>query len=246
MTEKNEQRRLAAILVADVVGYSRLMESDEAATLSALRERRKMILEPVVKAHGGRVVKVMGDGVLVEFASAVNSVKAAIELQSQFANANEILPENSRILLRIGINLGDVVGEGGDIYGDGVNIAARLETLAEPGGICVSAKIYAETSGKVAAVFESLGEQPLKNIARPVYLFSACRGFPGDRDIFAHRNGKRRTAAAVYRRSPFCQPQQRYRARLLRRRAYRRHYDRSLAHRRQFRDRPQHRVHLQG
>ena len=118
-----------------------------------------MILEPTVKAHGGRVVKVMGDGVLVEFASAVNSVKAAIELQSQFANANAGLPEDRRILLRVGINLGDVVGEGGDIYGDGVNIAARLETLAEPGGICVSAKIYAETLGKVAAVFENLGEQ---------------------------------------------------------------------------------------
>ena len=105
----------------------------------------------------------------------MNSVKAAIELQSQFSNANAGLPEDSRILLRIGINLGDVVGEGGDIYGDGVNIAARLETLAEPGGICVSAKIYAETSGKVAAVFEDLGEQPLKNIARPVPAFGLSR-----------------------------------------------------------------------
>ena len=176
MAEKRDQRRLAAIFVADVVGYSRLMESDETATLSALRERRKTILEPVVKEHGGRVVKVMGDGVLVEFASAVNSVKAAIELQRQFANANESLPETSRILLRIGINLGDVVGEGGDIYGDGVNIAARLETLAEPGGICVSAKIHAETSGKVAAAFEDLGEQPLKNIARPVSCFRLVAG----------------------------------------------------------------------
>lgn len=176
MSEKRDQRRLAAILVADVVGYTRLMESNETATLSVLRERRKTILEPVVKEHGGRIVKVMGDGVLVEFASAVNSVKAAIELQSQFANANESLTKNSHILLRIGINLGDVVGEGGDIYGDGVNIAARLETLAEPGGICVSAKIHSETLGKVAASFEDLGEQVLKNIARPVSCFRLVAG----------------------------------------------------------------------
>ena len=176
MAKERDQRRLAAILVADVVGYSRLMEADENATLSVLRERRKTILEPVVKEHGGRVVKVMGDGVLVEFASAVNSVKAAIELQSQFANANENLPENRRVLLRIGINLGDVVGDGGDIYGDGVNIAARLETLAEPGGICVSAKIQAETSGKVATAFEDLGEQPFKNIARPVSCYRLVAG----------------------------------------------------------------------
>lgn len=176
MAEKRDQRRLAAILVADVVGYSRLMEADEASTLSALRERRKSILEPVVKDHGGRVVKVMGDGVLVEFASAVSSVQAAIELQSQFAGANESLPEDKRIVLRIGINLGDVVGEGGDIYGDGVNIAARLETLAKPGGVCVSAKIHAETLGKVAAAFEDLGEQPLKNIARPVACYRVVWG----------------------------------------------------------------------
>src|SRR5262245_39799905 len=132
MTEK---RRLAAILVADVVGYSRLMEEDEAATIVALRERRSRILEPTVGTHEGRIVKVMGDGVLVEFASAVNSVMAALELQDQFTKANETLPEDRRILLRIGINLGDVIGAGSDIYGDGVNVAARLESLADPGGI---------------------------------------------------------------------------------------------------------------
>ena len=130
-------RRLAAIAVADVVGYSRLMEADEAGTLAALKERRSEILKPTVREHGGRVVKLMGDGVLLEFASAVNAVKAALELQTKFTEANQSLPENRHIILRIGINLGDVVGEGSDIYGDGVNIAARLEALAEPGSICI-------------------------------------------------------------------------------------------------------------
>ena len=135
-------RRLAAIAVADVVGYSRLMEADEVGTLAALKQRRTEILEPAVRAHGGRIVKLMGDGVLIEFASAVNAVKAALELQAKFAEANGALPESRRIVLRIGINLGDVIGEGSDIYGDGVNIAARLEALAEPGGICISAKVH--------------------------------------------------------------------------------------------------------
>ena len=120
-------RRLAAIMVADVVGFSRMMEADEAGTLAALKERRKDVLEPVVKAHGGRIVKVMGDGVLVEFASAVNAVQGAIELQKKMAEANAGVPEDRAIVLRIGINLGDVIGEGSDIYGEGVNIAARLE-----------------------------------------------------------------------------------------------------------------------
>ena len=132
-------RRLAAILVADVVGYSRLMEIDEVGTLSALRSRRTAILEPTVRAHAGRIVKVMGDGVLVEFGSAVNAVAGAVDLQRKMADANENLPEARRIILRIGINLGDVIGEGSDVYGEGVNVAARLETLAEPGSICISA-----------------------------------------------------------------------------------------------------------
>jgi TolB-like protein len=166
-----EKRRLAAILVADVVGFSRLMEADEAGTMAALRERRKNILEPVLKNHAGRIVKVMGDGVLVEFASAVNSVKAALELQSRFAAENKLLTEDRRIILRIGINLGDVVGEGSDIYGDGVNVASRLEAVAVPGGICVSAKIHDETRGKVDASFQDLGDQKLKNIGVLVRAF---------------------------------------------------------------------------
>jgi adenylate cyclase len=166
-------RRLAAILVADVVGYSRLMETDETGTHKVLKQRRKTILEPVVKEHGGRIVKLMGDGVLIEFASAVNAVKAALELQEKFSQANADQPEDRRIVLRIGINLGDVIGEGSDIYGDGVNIAARLESLAEPGGICVSAKVHEEVRGKTGAAFVDLGEKALKNIGLPVRVFLA-------------------------------------------------------------------------
>ena len=165
------ERRLAAVLMADVVGYSRLMEADEAGTLAALKERRTALLEPTIRAHSGRVVKVMGDGVLVEFASAVNAVTGAIELQRRMGEANGPLPDDRQILLRIGINLGDVIGEGSDIYGEGVNIAARLEALSEPGGVCISAKVHEEVVGKVEGAFEDLGEQVVKNISRPVRAY---------------------------------------------------------------------------
>ncbi|MFO0990930.1 MAG: tetratricopeptide repeat protein [Hyphomicrobiales bacterium] len=171
MSTAAPNRRLAAIMVADVVGYSRMMEADEAGTLAVLKERRKGILEPIVKAHGGRVVKVMGDGVLVEFASAVNAVQGAIELQKQMTAANDGAEDAKRIVLRIGINLGDVIGEGSDIYGEGVNIAARLEALAEPGGICLSAKVYDEVRTKIDRTAEDMGEQQLKNISGPVKAF---------------------------------------------------------------------------
>ena len=166
------KRRLAAIMVADVVGYSRLMEEDEAGTFLALRIRRETTMEPVFNNHGGRLVKLMGDSVLVEFSSAVNAVEAAIELQKRMAIDNEPFPETRRLMLRIGINLGDVIGEGSDIYGEGVNIAARLEPLAEPGGLVISDKVEAEVRGKLAAVFTDMGEQQLKNIARPVRAYS--------------------------------------------------------------------------
>ncbi len=165
------ERRLAAVLMADVVGYSRLMEADEAGTLVALRERRTGILDPTVRARGGRIVKIIGDGVLIEFGSAVNAVAAALELQRNMAEANAPLPDDRRIVLRIGINLGDVIGEGSDIYGEGVNIAARLERLSEPGGVCISAKIYEEVNGKLDCSFEDMGEQTVKNIARPVRAY---------------------------------------------------------------------------
>ena len=138
MAEERVQRRLAAILAADVVGFSRLMESDEAGTLALLKARRKTVLEPFVIHHEGRIFKVTGDGVLVEFASAVNAVQCAVDLQNSMAAANTNLPEDRHVVLRIGIHLGDVMVEGGDLYGDGVNIAARLEGIADPGGILVS------------------------------------------------------------------------------------------------------------
>ena len=165
------ERRLAAVLMADVVGYSRLMEEDEGGTLAALKERRVTVLGPTVRSHGGRIVKVMGDGVLVEFASAASAVAGALELQRRMAEANEPQPAGRRILLRIGINLGDVIGEGADIYGEGVNIAARLEALAEPGGTCISAKVHEEVRGKVGCAFEDMGEQTFKNISRPVRTY---------------------------------------------------------------------------
>jgi TolB-like protein len=164
-------RRLAAILAADVVGYSRLIQQDEARTLAALRQRRREILTPLVVQHHGRIVKVMGDGVLVEFASAVNAVACGVELQEKMAAANDGVAEDRRIILRIGINLGDVVVEGGDIYGDGVNVAARLEELAEPGSIVISSKVHDEVVRRLALAFDDLGEQSLKNIATPIQVY---------------------------------------------------------------------------
>lgn len=171
MAEERLHRRLAAIMIADVVGYSRMMEADEAGTLAALKERRETVLEPAVTAHDGRIVKLMGDGVLVEFGSVVNAVQCAIDLQERMAEANSGMADECRIVLRIGINLGDVIGEGSDIYGGGINIAARLESLAEPGGICVSHNVREQISNKVAAGFEGLGEVQLKNIEAPVRAY---------------------------------------------------------------------------
>lgn len=161
-------RRLAAILAVDVVGFSRLMEADEVATLELLKARRKHVLEPLIARHRGRLFKVTGDGVLIEFSSAVSAVALAIELQNAFAQANEKEPAGRHVILRIGINMGDVMAEGGDLYGEGVNIAARLEGVAEPGGIAVSGKVADEIRGKIAARQRDLGEQPLKNISYPV------------------------------------------------------------------------------
>ena len=153
------ERRLAAVLAADIVGYSRLMEQDEAGTLTALKTRRKDVLEPLVARYQGRVFKVTGDGVLVEFGSAVNAVQCAVELQHAMAAANVDLPETRHIVLRVGINLGDVLVEGGDLYGDSVNIAARLEGIVEPGGVLVSGTIFDYVRNKVSVGFEDQGTQ---------------------------------------------------------------------------------------
>ena len=171
MAEERAQRRLAAILAADVVGYSRLMQLDEAGTLTALKERLRKVLQPAVTGHRGRIIKVMGDGVLVEFASAVDAVECAVGLQEAMETANAGLPEDRRIVLRIGINLGDVIVEGSDLYGDGVNIAARLEALADPGSVFVSRTVFNHVRGKVKLGFDDLGDQQLKNIAEPVRVY---------------------------------------------------------------------------
>jgi class 3 adenylate cyclase len=167
-------RRLAALIVADVVGFSRMMEADEAGTLGLLKRRRKNVLEPVVRSHRGRIVKLLGDGVLLEFLSAIAAVECAIQLQKRMSEANGDAPELECVVLRIGINLGDVLGEGSDVYGEGVNIAARLEAIAPPGGICVSEKVYHEVRGKVDATFVDLGPRKLKNISVPVRIFSVA------------------------------------------------------------------------
>src|SRR5262244_51565 len=171
MAEDRIQRRLAAILAADVVGYSRLTQLDEPGTLAALKARRKQILQPLVAKHHGRVIRLAGDGVLVDFVSAVNAVECAVELQGAMNAANGDLPEDRRVVLRVGINLGDVMVDGGDLYGDGVNIAARLEALAEPGGIFVSQTVVDHVRGKVRLGFEDLGEQSLKNMAEAVRVY---------------------------------------------------------------------------
>jgi len=165
------KRRLAAVLALDVVGYSSLMGKDEVGTLTALIELRKTVLEPTVSGHSGRIVKLMGDGALVEFASAVDAVECAVVIQDVFAERNTELSQEKAIRLRIGINLGDIIIEDDDIYGDGVNIAARLETLAEPDGICVSGTIFDQVEGKVNNGFEDLGLQEVKNIAHPVRVY---------------------------------------------------------------------------
>jgi adenylate cyclase len=165
------QRRLSAILAADMVGYSRLMGEDEPGTLARLRQLRGELVEPVIAAHGGRVVKLMGDGLLAEFSSIVEAVAAAVAIQRGMAGRETALAAESRLSLRIGIHLGDVMVDGDDIYGDGVNIAARLEGAAPPGGICISGQAHDAIEGKIALAFEDGGAEALKNIERPVRVF---------------------------------------------------------------------------
>ena len=165
------ERRLAAILVADVVGYSGLMEADEKGTLTALKAHRQELIDPQIAGHNGRIVKLMGDGALVEFASVVDAVECAVEIQRAMAERNANIADNRHIQFRIGVHLGDVIVEGEDIYGDGVNIAARLEGLAEPGGVCISQQAYDQVETKLNLSYEDLGKQQVKNIARPVHVY---------------------------------------------------------------------------
>ena len=176
-------RRLAAIVAADVAGYSRLMGLDETGTAKALRDHRAAV-DPIVAKYGGRIVKTTGDGVLLEFPSVVAAVECAVAVQGIMAQRNKDVPEDRRMLFRFGVNLGDVLIQGDDILGDGVNVAARLEGIAEPGGICVSDDVYRQVHGKLDVSFEDMGERQLKNIARGVRVYRArlrrrcCYGGP--------------------------------------------------------------------
>jgi class 3 adenylate cyclase/pimeloyl-ACP methyl ester carboxylesterase len=172
MAEARAERRLAAILATDVVGYSRLMGGDEEGTLAALKFLRESLIDPKIAEHRGRIVKTMGDGALVEFASAVDAVRCAIDIQRAMIERNAEIPEDRRIELRIGINVGDIIIEGEDIYGDGVNIAARLEGIAEAGGICISRQAFDQIEGKLQLAYRQMGPQNLKNITKPIEVFS--------------------------------------------------------------------------
>jgi TolB-like protein/class 3 adenylate cyclase len=165
------ERRLAAILAADVAGYSRLMGRDEAGTLARLRAHRRELIEPNIAEHKGRIVKTTGDGLLIEFSSVVEAVACAVTVQRGMAERNAAMPEDKRIEFRVGINLGDVIVEDDDIHGDGVNVAARLEALAEPGGICVSGTVRDHIGDRLDLTFDDLGDKSLKNIARPIKVF---------------------------------------------------------------------------
>jgi len=181
------QRRLAAILVADVVGYSRLMGQDESGTLRRIKAIRRQIVDPNIAEYHGRVVKTTGDGILIEYPSAVEAVGSAVAVQRTMAERNADIPLDERIEFRIGVHQGDIVVDDQDIFGDGVNVAARLETLGEPGGICISARVYEDMAGRLELPFEDRGEQQLKNIARPVRIYAlgtkAIAGLPAAPDV---------------------------------------------------------------
>src|SRR6516164_8218140 len=171
LASERVERRLTAILAADVAGYSRLMEADEEETLAQLKAHRRELIDPRIGEHRGRIVKTTGDGLLVEFASVVDAVRCAVEIQDEMAKRNADVPPDRRIEFRIGINVGDIILDESDIFGDGVNVAARLEALAEPGGICVSRMARDQVRDRLALSFEDMGEQQVKNIARPVRAY---------------------------------------------------------------------------
>ena len=232
---------MAAIVAADVAGYSRLMGLDEVGTARTLREHRK-VTDALVAKHGGRLVKTTGDGVLLEFPSVVDAVECAVAVQAVMAQRNEGVPQDRRMLFRIGINLGDILIEGDDILGDGVNVAARLEGIAEPGGICISSSAYEQVRGKVPVEFTDLGEQTLKNIARPIRAYA----------VGLNANARSNSPAAIFSSAPVhrgaavCKYRRRSRARVLRRRGDREPDHGLVAHQWRVRDCPQHGIHVQG
>ncbi len=214
------QRKLTAILSADVVGYSGLMEADEAGTLERLKANRSAIFDPHVATHGGRVFKLMGDGALVEFPSVIAAVNCALAIQEATERAGTEIAEGKRIRYRIGINLGEVIVEGDDIYGEGVNVAARLQALAPVGGVALSRVVRDQVEGKTPCVFEDMGEHTVKNIERPVHVFSVRAAGPGEteaRKVEAPRK-------LVHLRPAVRQHERRRRAGVFQRRHQRRHH----------------------
>ncbi len=171
MAEERVQRRLVAIFAADMVGYSRLMEADETGTIARQKAHRTELVDPKIDTHGGRIVKTTGDGMLVEFGSVVAATECAVAIQRAMAEREAEVGEERRIQYRFGINMGDIVIDGDDILGDGVNIAARLEGLAEPGGVCISDVVHQSVAGKLDLAFEDLGDQQVKNIKRPIRAY---------------------------------------------------------------------------
>lgn len=198
-TQQHVERKLAAILAADVVGYSRLMAVDEVGTLRALKAHRKKLIDPTIAAHGGLIVKTTGDGLLASFGSAIDGVACAVAIQRGMVSCNADLPEDKRFLLRIGINVGDIILDENDIFGDGVNIAARLETLSEPGGLCISHTVRDQIGEKLPLTFVDCGEQTVKNIPKPVHVFAlSSQDIASGPDIFLGREPERARRGRAY------------------------------------------------
>ena len=205
MSERKVERRLAAILAADVAGYSRLMGEDEEGTLARLKALRRTVADPKIAEHRGRIVKTTGDGLLVEFASVVDAVRCAVDVQREMAERNADVPPDARIEFRIGINLGDIIIEGDDIYGDGVNVAARLEALAEPGRhLRQPARCATRCATSSTFAFDDMGEQQVKNIARPVRVYRVCNLTGETSPSAAGCDRQRRCRCPTSRRSRFC------------------------------------------
>ena len=247
MVEARVERRLAAILAADVAGYSRLMGTDEEGTLRQLKAHRKELVDPKITEHRGHIVKTTGDGMLVEFVSVVDAVRCAVDIQRGMVERNVEVPADKRIEFRIGINVGDIISDDNDIYGDGVNVAARLEALADPGGIMVSHTVHDQVRDKLSFDFEDMGEQTVKNIARPIGVHRvqiselaapACKST-------SRRNNEFRVSA-VDRRAGVRQYERRPGAGIFRRRHFRGHHHRPVEATLVFRHRAQFVVRVQG
>ena len=210
MPSERVERRLAAVLAVDVAGYSRLMGLDEERTLEQLKTFRKTLLDPTIATHRGRIVKTTGDGMLVEFASAVDAARCAVEIQREMVRQNADVALELRIEFRIGIHVGDIIFDDNDIFGDGVNIAARLEGIAEPGGVCISDDAHRQIRGKVDFPFDDIGEQALKNIAEPMRTWRVGLSARRSPNAIGFRSGattpgSRASGQTVHRRSAFRQ-----------------------------------------